>query len=190
MAWCAQPSPPSECSRNAACYTTTRPPSLRLHGVRPRASRRCMSGLAGPPPSPTAHHTELGARSACRAQIEFDEFIGIMGERILREGAEFDHALSIFFTAGEDDGEPKRVVHENDIREIMSKMGEKPLSKEELDGMLASLQPDEHGYVSREQFREAPFWKIIMPQGEGRKRATGGESGGSRTGGAVSAPPR
>jgi len=117
--------------------------------------------------------------------IEFDEFIGIMGRRILNEGAEFEHALSIFFTAGDDDGEPKRVVHMDDIRDIMSKMGDNPLSKDEVDAMLASLHPDQDGYVSREQFKEAPFWKLKMPPSEGgggRKRASA-DAGGSRTGG-------
>jgi len=149
--------------------------------------RTVMQNLGAPMSDDAIKKLIAGVDTDGNGMVEFDEFIGIMGARIVKDNAELEQAVNIFFSAGDDDGEPKGVVHVNDIVEIMTKMGSTPMSKDEVDNMIAALHPDEQGFVSRENFREAPFWNVEMPEQPviSRKRSDAGVEEGGRTGGSA-----
>jgi hypothetical protein len=78
-----------------------------LHGVGRRPVELPGAVPHHPNSTPLTRLVALAAAFVCAWQVEFDEFIGIMGARIVKDNAELEQAVNIFFSAGDDDGEPK-----------------------------------------------------------------------------------
>ena len=97
-----------------------------------------------------------------RAQIEFDEFVGIMAQRMLRtDGAEeMEHAFNLF-----DTGTDK--IHKGDIERVLTQMGSAPLTKDDVAQLCSLLHVDAEGYVSMREFKKLPCWDV--PDGGGSK---------------------
>ena len=105
--------------------------------------------------------------------IEFDEFIGIMAMRMLRNDGEgeIEQAFALF-----DDGNGKVPV--NHVREILATMGSQRMTDAELDHMCSMLTPDANGCVSMEAFRSLACWQVPMP-GAGARKPDAGAAGSS-----------
>lgn len=87
--------------------------------------------------------------------IEFDEFVGIMAQRMVRtDDDEIDQAFSLL-----DDGSGS--VSVSKIKSILCEMGSSRLSSEEVDDMVKLIgTPDANGNISFETFRKAECWTV------------------------------
>ena len=96
--------------------------------------------------------------------IEFDEFVGIMGSRMLKsEGeTEIDQAFSLL-------DDHSGTFHVDSLRHLMCEMGSSKLSVAEVDGLIATLQPDAEGRVSMEAFKKLDCWSVPVPTMEAQQ---------------------
>jgi len=96
--------------------------------------------------------------------IEFDEFLSITASNMLRNDGkkELEQAFALFQPKGVPE-EKAKLVDLQLVRSYLTKCGSRKLSTEEIDQMLASLQPDADGCVPLEQFSELRCWDIPPP---------------------------
>jgi len=102
--------------------------------------------------------------------IEFDEFVGIMAERMLRvdSNAEVEQAFGLF-------DDESGFVDVEEIRRTFTQMGSNPLPQEECDKLIAMLHPDAQGRVSMDAFKRLDCWHVPLParQKKGTPRGEG-----------------
>lgn len=120
-------------------------------------------------------------------QIEWGEFATLMADRWLRQDGETDMELAanLFTVAGDES-----MLDVAKMRELLTTLGESPLSQKDMDQIVALADPKGSGRVSLETFRSLPCWQVptnladkLSPGGGAKRREEAGSSSGAGVGG-------
>jgi len=130
--------------------------------IEPHELKYVMANLGCPQDNKQIEKLIAGVDVDGNGMIEFDEFVGIMAERMLRvdSNAEVEQAFALF-DSNADAGGYVSVEH---IRRTFMQMGSNPLPAEECDKLIAMLQPDAQGRVSMEAFKALDCWHVPLPE--------------------------
>ena len=153
--------------------------------IEPKELRTVMSNLGIPMTDEQVKKVIAGVDTDGNGMIEFDEFIGIMAARMMKEDGEdeINEAFGLF--AGEADNNAGYVTTEN-LKKMLQGMGSQKLSDSEVDELIKELGADAEGKVSFEAFKSAECWKVNSkkieelrkrPQGANRSGGAAGSSG-------------
>jgi len=129
--------------------------------IEPHELRNVMRDLGCPQTEEQVKRIIAGVDVDGNGMIEFDEFVGIMAERMLKidSNEEVEQAFALF--APLEDGASR--IEVETIRQLFSQMGSTPLSKEELDKLVGLLDVDADGRVSFDAFKSLDCWQVPLP---------------------------
>lgn len=134
--------------------------------IEPKEIRKVMSNLGCPMSEKEAQALIAGVDTDGNGMIEFDEFIGIMAARMLKENGdeELEQAVSLFAPL---DG--SEFISMDTVRKALCEQGSQKLGDAEMDALMAELPVDSQGRVRFDDFRQARFWQVPLVHGREKR---------------------
>ena len=137
--------------------------------IEPHELRTVMNNLGVPQSEEAVKKLIASVDVDGNGMIEFDEFIGVMAQRMLK--TDTDGELDLAFSTFDPEGTGK--VHVDDISRSFTQMGSYRLGADDMTEMLKLLKPDADGFISIEDFKAMECWHVPMPEirPAGRKKS-------------------